>query len=123
MSSPLQGIGHAQQLAQAVSPRLDKLKEAARGIEAIFLKDLLSQMRKSVHHVSLGKSYGGEMFDDLLDQAVAESATKKGDFGIAKNLYQQFSREVLREEAAKQLLSHAETTSTTTIQGANKHEI
>ncbi|MBI1755745.1 MAG: rod-binding protein [Fimbriimonas ginsengisoli] len=91
----------AVQAAQRATPKLQKLREAAKGIEAIFVKELVSQMRKSVHHVAIGQSMGAKMYDEMFDQALAESAARKSNFGIAEVLTKQFSKEVLSQEITR----------------------
>ncbi len=96
----LSDIGTGLKIASQVTPKLAKLKDAANNIEAVFVKDLLKEMRKGVNKVSLGKSYGGEIYQDMLDEKLAESASKSGSFGIGTILYRQFSKDVMRQEAA-----------------------
>ncbi len=96
----LSDIGIGVQVAQQAAPRLAKLKKVASNIEAVFLKDLLAEMRKSVKKVNLGQSYGGDMFQDMMDQQMADSASKSSSFGIGKVIYQQFSKDFMRQAVA-----------------------
>lgn len=95
----LSQVGAGIEIAKEAAPKLAKLKGVANNIEAVFLKQLISEMRKGVKKVSLGQSYGGDMFQDMMDQQLADSASKSGNFGIGKIIYQQFSKDVLRQAA------------------------
>jgi peptidoglycan hydrolase FlgJ len=95
----------AQKSSQAtadVNPELAKLRESAQGIEAIFIKDLLSAMRRSVPKTSFGQTMGAGMYEEMLDQALAENASKRGTFGIAKLLERQLAPKLLQEAEARQ---------------------
>jgi Rod binding domain-containing protein len=95
----LKQIGVALQVADKAGPELKKLKTVAQNIEGIFLKDLIAQMRKSVKQVKIGQSSGGEIYQDMMDQAFADAGSKSGNFGIGKILYTKFSKEVMAEAA------------------------
>ena len=86
-------------LAEA-APKLEALKKATQGVEAIFMKDLLSAMQKGIHKSTLP---GGEIYQDLFNQAVADSAGKRGALGIANLLYRQLSPKVIGEVMAKHI--------------------
>lgn len=101
MSAQLPNIGQNLAAAKEVSTKLADLKKATKGIEAIFVKQMLNEMRKSVNKVHFGQQLGGDMFDGMMDQAIADQATKNGSFGVADNLYRQFSTAVLQEERAR----------------------
>ena len=70
----------------------DKLKEACRQFEAIFLKQMLNSMRKTVTKNGLmDGGFSEEIFEDMLYDEYAEKMTKTAGFGIADMLYKQFS--------------------------------
>jgi flagellar protein FlgJ len=80
------------QAAAAAAPVATKLKKATQDIEAIFVKDLLSAMRKTAPKQALGgQSLGAEMYQDIFDQAIAEASAKNGTLGIAKTIYRQMA--------------------------------
>lgn len=85
--------------AQKAQPELKKLKKASQGIESMFVKDLLTAMRKSVHKTNWGKDFGGDIYQDMFDQSLAESAGKTSMIGIGKMLNDQFAKAVWREAA------------------------
>lgn len=84
---------------ERMQAELQKLKKATQGVEAMFLKDLLSAMRKGMPD-SLSKMPGGEIYRDMFDQAVADSLSSKGTLGIGKVLYDQLSKQVIRSHEA-----------------------
>ena len=88
-------------MAAAGAPAAAKLKKATQDLEAIFMKDLLSAMRKTVKHESLGSSPGTEIYQDLFDQAISESASKNGTLGVAKTIYDQMAPHAIRAAWAR----------------------
>ena len=73
-----------------------KLKKATQDIEAIFVKDLLAAMRRTAKHQSLGSGLGGEMYQDIFDQAIADASAKQGNLGISKTIYKQMAPVAIR---------------------------
>lgn len=90
----------AASTVQEAGPRLKKLDEATKGIEAMFMKDLLSAMRRGMPETSFGSSYGSQMYRDMFDQTLADSLGRSGSLGIARILYKQLSKQVLAQAAA-----------------------
>lgn len=67
-----------------------KLKEACRDFETIFLGHLMKSMRKTVSKSELfGSGREEEMFRDMLDDETCKIAAKTGSMGIADMLYKQ----------------------------------
>lgn len=94
------GIAKSMNLADGAKPELAKLKKATDGFETMFVKKLLTEMRKGVKEVSFGDSTGSEVYQDLMDQAVAESVSKGGSLGIGKILYKQFAPQIIAQAQA-----------------------
>ena len=68
----------------------ERLKEACREFEGILLSILFKQMKKTVpENTFLQKSYAREIFEDMLDEELAQNAS--GTLGIADVLYRQLS--------------------------------
>ncbi len=64
-----------------------KLREAAEGFEAIFIRQLLQTMRSTSTEGSMyGGGSTGEMYADMVESALADSMAKEGSFGIADTL-------------------------------------
>ncbi len=94
-------VGKAILTAKEAAPALQKLKRATRDMEALFLKDLLSIMRRSLPKPPFGEAPGKAIYEDLFDGAVADAAAKSGRFGIGAALYQRLSPSVAREAAQR----------------------
>lgn len=68
-----------------------KLKEVCRDFEAIFIKQMLDSMRKTVQKTGLlDGGMAEDIFDDMLYDEHAKIMSKTGSFGIADLLYRQF---------------------------------
>ncbi len=71
------------------------LREVSKQFEAIFVQEMLKRMRTATEALGdeenpLSNNSNG-MFQDLLDNQLAISVTKKSSFGLAELLYQQLS--------------------------------
>lgn len=88
-------------MAATAAPAAAKLKKATQDLEAIFMKDLLSAMRKTVMHEAKGSSFGSEMYQDLFDQALSESTSKSGTLGISRTIYDQMAPHAIRAAWAR----------------------
>ncbi|MBS1723735.1 MAG: rod-binding protein [Armatimonadetes bacterium] len=98
-----------EKLPANAKTELVKLQVAAEGIEAIFVKQLLSQMRQ----VSFGPDSKGPMADftkDMMDQTLAEQAAKgRSSVGIAKLVFLDSAEHIVRAAIAKAPNSQSET--------------
>ncbi len=79
---------------KALASNEDKeLKEAARQLEAMFIYQMFSQMRKTVDKGGLlEQSMGEEIFTGMLDYEISSKAAETGKLGLAEIIYQQFAR-------------------------------
>lgn len=69
-----------------------KLKEACSEFEAIFIKQMLDSMRKTVSKSGLlDGGMGEEIFEDMLYDKYAEKMSKTANFGLKDILYKQLS--------------------------------
>lgn len=91
----ISAIGQGLKLGKEAQPELSKLKKATDAFETVFVKQLLTEMRKGIKKVSFGDQSGSEVYEDMMDQAVAESVSKGGSLGIGKMLYKEFEPQVL----------------------------
>ncbi len=68
----------------------DKLKEAAQQFEAIFIKQMLSQMKSSTRALTSGEvSSDRRIYEDWQDDMLAGEMSKGGGIGLAEVLYRQ----------------------------------
>ncbi|NMA02719.1 MAG: muramidase [Clostridia bacterium] len=69
-----------------------KLKEACRQLESIFVHQMLSQMRNSIPSDGyLQPNHGEKIFQDMLDQEYAQKISQAGGIGIADMIYRQLT--------------------------------
>ncbi len=81
---------------QKAQPELEKLKKATDGFESIFLKKMFSQMRSMVTETTFGQTYGKDIFNDMLDESLANAASKSKTLGMGDMLYNQFAPRVVQ---------------------------
>ena len=68
--------------------KTSKLYEKSMELESYFVKQMLSEMRKTVNKSSLGGGgFAGEMYQDMLYEEYATSMTKNAGFGLADQIY------------------------------------
>ncbi|MFY9233889.1 MAG: rod-binding protein [Fimbriimonadaceae bacterium] len=81
--------------------KLNDLRKAAQGVEAMFVKDLLAAMRRGVpKNSSAEQGPGSDIYKDMLDQALADKIGATGAMGISKALYQRLSQQIIKNAAA-----------------------
>ncbi len=69
-----------------------KLKDACRDFEALFIKQMLDTMRKTVN--KSGMMDGGmaeDVFEDMLYDEYSKDMADRSNFGIAKLMYSELS--------------------------------
>jgi flagellar protein FlgJ len=72
-----------------------ELKKACEQFEAVFLKYLLKEMRKTVPNGGLfGNSLSFNIFQSLYDDTLSEELSRNKGIGIAEELYRQLSKYV-----------------------------
>lgn len=71
----------------------DALRKAAKEFEAVFMSQLMKQMRSTIHKEEMFHGGAGEdIFTEMLDEKFAEKMSVRGT-GIADMLYRQLSRQ------------------------------
>lgn len=83
-------------LGSAAKPAMERLHKSAEGFEAVFIKDLLSAMRKSMPTST--QSFTTGMIQDMFDDALSKTAAQKGDFGLANTMYKSLSPAAMAQE-------------------------
>lgn len=95
-ASPIHHVKHYASAAPAFdsSEIKDKqLWDVCCKFEAIFMQQMMAAMRKSVPKSEfLPHGFTEGMHDSMLDQAIAESGSKQGSLGIARQIYRQMER-------------------------------
>ena len=70
-----------------------KLQQACQDFEAIFIKQMLDSMRKTVNKTSLfGRNMAEDIFEDMLYDEYAKEMAQTTDLGIAEMMYKQLSQ-------------------------------
>ncbi|HEX7874538.1 MAG TPA: rod-binding protein [Sphingobium sp.] len=69
----------------------DKLKKAAKAFEAVFVRQLLGEMRSSSFGDDLTGGSGVEQFQEMADAQTADTLSERGSFGIAGLLVKQLA--------------------------------
>ena len=72
-----------------------KLKEAAQGFEAIFIRKLLSTMRSTMTENGMfGSGLSGSVYGDIIDTAVADVLARKGVLGFGDMVYSRLVKSI-----------------------------
>ncbi len=71
-----------------------RLRKVAEDFEAVFLFQVLKQMRNTVHKEEMfNGGMGEEMFTEMMDEELAKKIASRGVTGIAETLFRQLSRQ------------------------------
>jgi len=73
----------------------DKIGEVARQFEAVLLRQILQEARKSD---SPDDKMASGIYNDMINNQLADTISRSGDFGLAKSLKTQLTHQVLRHE-------------------------
>ena len=89
-----------EQLAK--NPKLsekEKIGELSRQFEAVLLRQILQEAHKTVIKSSLSEdSAVNGIYQDMVTNALADSISKTGSFGLAKSLEAELSRQLVTKE-------------------------
>lgn len=72
-----------------------KLRKACESFEAIFLKQLLSAMRKTVQDGLFTSGKSEQIFRDMMDTELCNEAAKSRSLGIADMLYKDITKKMI----------------------------
>jgi peptidoglycan hydrolase FlgJ len=74
----------------------DKVAQACRQFEAVFLREILKEARKTVISSSLNHDSAiSDTYSDMVNNQMADSISRSGAFGLAKSLQAQLVHQVL----------------------------
>jgi len=85
--------GLANLRTQAQHDQKAALNETAQQFEALFIQMMLAEMRKSIPKDGMFDSQAVQTYQDMSDKQVALDMAKRGDFGIADVIKEQFERQ------------------------------
>ncbi len=81
--------------SQPMTEKQQALWKSCQDFEGIFIQYLLEQMRKAgPQDTFLDKGLGHDIFVSMYDQELSKSMAKAGQFGIAKMVYNQLSKQL-----------------------------
>lgn len=84
---------NASQVKKATIDKTSDLYKAAQDFEALFIKQMLDAMRKTLNTQDdmVGSGTGQDMYNDMLYDEYAKKMSSTGQFGIADMIYEQVS--------------------------------
>jgi flagellar protein FlgJ len=78
----------------------DKVKEAARQFEAVLLRQILGEARKTVITGEQGEdSNETGIYNDMINNQLADSISQSGSFGLAKSIESQLVHQSLPQHS------------------------
>jgi peptidoglycan hydrolase FlgJ len=87
-TTPLQGVRQQRQAVQEQA----KLKKACEDFEAVLTNYLFKSMRQTVVKTeSEGRDQSAELYEGMMDEAVANQLSHHSGLGLGKMLYQQLA--------------------------------
>ena len=90
----------AQRLVNA-APQLERLHKATSQFETAFVKQLVTEMRKTSKS-EFSDIPGNGIYDDMANQVLAEKLSANGGFGVGEAMYKQLSDLVLAQSGQAQ---------------------
>jgi len=77
-------------------PDTEKVAEVSRQFEAVLLRQILQETRKScVSPSSSADATTSGIYDDMVNNQLADSISRSGSFGLAKSLQGELAHQVL----------------------------
>ena len=78
-----------------IGARKAKLRKAAEGFEAIFIRQILKSMHSTLTSGGMfGSGSVGEIYSDIMDNAISEKIAERGDMGLADIIYKQMVKSI-----------------------------
>ena len=81
-------------------PKFEKLRKAARNFEAIFITQILSNMRRSINSGLFGKGMSSDMYHSMFDENIAQAIASKDGFGLSDIIIKSLHKDIGQEESA-----------------------
>jgi flagellar protein FlgJ len=73
------------------SPAEQRLLDASRDFEAVFVRQLLAVMEQTLENGLFGAGAAGDIYSDFLNGAIADGVARNGGIGFADALYRQIA--------------------------------
>ena len=91
------------QLSASVKEKDAALWKVSRQFEAIFVQQMMAEMRKTVSKSDFMPSgYAEDVHASMMDEAIAQASTKRSNFGIADSIYRQLEAASKNNTRSKQ---------------------
>jgi len=101
------------QLPPSVHEKDAALWKVSRQFEAIFVQQMMAEMRKTVSKSEFMPSgYAEDVHASMMDEAIAQASTKRSNFGIADSIYRQLEEASRNRTHAKDQTSVQEISKT-----------
>ena len=95
---PLEQLAKNQHLTEK-----EKVGELSRQFEAVLLRQILKDVRKSVIKSGLTpEAAGSDIYTDMVTNQLAEGMSKSGAFGFARSLEHDLARQIVRHHSGKE---------------------
>ena len=98
---PLEALAGNRNISDA-----DKVAEVSRQFEAVLLRQILADVRKSVLIPAEGDATTTGIYADMINNQLADSISRSGGFGLAKSLSGQLTHQVLPHDPASGDVGH-----------------
>ncbi len=118
MTAPVTALPPPTIASVQPAARKDKAAEAARMLEAYFLRQLMAEVRTTGEGGLLAPGFGGQMFHEMLDEALADRMAEAGGVGIAALVQKQLGE----IDGAAPAIRPASTRALRTIYGAGSRD-
>jgi flagellar protein FlgJ len=83
-------------------PEAEKVKEASRQFEAILLRQIIGEARKTVISSSESdNSNESGIYNDMINNQLADSISQSGSFGLSKSIEKQLVHQTLHKDAGQ----------------------
>lgn len=93
--NPLQGLSQKDNSLASTQ----KEKKAFQDFEKMFVHMMLKEMRKTLNASSMTeKSHATKMYEEMMDEAMADQMAASNQLGIAKDLFNQLESDRLRQK-------------------------
>lgn len=86
MSIRLETLSQILPTGERSSEGKDAAAEAATGMEALFLRQMMAEMRRGQKGGLLDGGYAGSVFRQMMDESVADEMASAGGLGLASML-------------------------------------
>lgn len=94
----VQGTPRAE--TPAVKRELERLKKASEDFEQVLVRMMLKEMQKNIKGGLLDGGDYQKMFEDMLLDERARSMTQTGQFGLARQIFDQLKPQILSQAGA-----------------------